>query len=734
MLESIRLQNFRKHADLTVHFTAGINAIRAANEAGKSTLIEASAYADFGAAGLKESIDDVVTYGLAKSKLRVEKVFTLAGARYKIVRSPSGAEVYVNGKDVPDVTGQKEVTKFMENLYGTTHAMAAKLMLAKQKDLGGALAGGPTEAGQMIEALADLGLIDELVGLVTSKLPQGDTKATQAQIEAWRSLAEPAEVPDLAPLEATVAELAGRRDIVSGMHERRMLELELAQPGELVARGVQDDAHMLEVTMQRRTSQIETLEAAVAGELPTAPAPEEIEALRAKVEQQKQAGAVAGLHRLLVSAKIVPHQWDEPLDKLEAEIAAMKAKVAGFDTLRGATRRELQAIEDSAQQAGADFRQRRAELQGRLIKEDSCAFCGKDLKDVPEVARFNSPLQAELDQLERDHTAAGQTRLDAAQVLRQKIDEIDAESQEAQQYLEALQNVMTAHAKADLLYARAHDYISLDRSGVPFAWSWTGPVETDTTDYATELRGLERRRDAATAAIARRQEQLLQLVALQQEQEHDALVRRELDTDAAQATIVKFQALRQLVQELGADLRAKEMAHREAVQQLELAKVKRDGVLAQVERAKVQLAGAQAQLAEIEANNLLVKKLRAARPAITDKLWAMVLASVSMHTAQMRGEMSVITRDEGRFKINSRPVSGLSGSAEDTLGLGIRIALTRTFLPNVDFLMLDEPAAACEDAREQAMLGLLATCGFDQVILVTHSPLADSFAQNIITF
>lgn len=68
----------------------------------------------------------------------------------------------------------------------------------------------------------------------------------------------------------------------------------------------------------------------------------------------------------------------------------------------------------------------------------------------------------------------------------------------------------------------------------------------------------------------------------------------------------------------------------------------------------------------------------------------------------------------------------------DALGLAIRIALTKTFMPNNDFLILDEPGAACDDEREASMLGLVASCGFEQVLLVTHSTLADAFADNMI--
>ena len=45
MLKTLVLTNFRQHRNLTINFVAGMNAIRARNEAGKSRLFEAVRYA-----------------------------------------------------------------------------------------------------------------------------------------------------------------------------------------------------------------------------------------------------------------------------------------------------------------------------------------------------------------------------------------------------------------------------------------------------------------------------------------------------------------------------------------------------------------------------------------------------------------------------------------------------------------------------------------------------------------
>ena len=92
----------------------------------------------------------------------------------------------------------------------------------------------------------------------------------------------------------------------------------------------------------------------------------------------------------------------------------------------------------------------------------------------------------------------------------------------------------------------------------------------------------------------------------------------------------------------------------------------------------------------------------------------------------------MVTRGEKGFAVDGKSAKSLSGSTKDSLGLAIRLALAKTFLPSLGFLILDEPAAACSDSRESAMLGLLSACDFDQILMVTHSDLADAYSSSII--
>jgi hypothetical protein len=730
MLNTLHCENFRKHAELTVRFTPGINAIRAANEAGKSTLLEAIAYAYFGTKGLKESIDDVVTYGLPTSKLRVEHEFTHTGVQYRITRSPRGAELYANGNDKPLVTGQSEVTKFMERLFGTTQDMAGKLMLSRQKDLGAALNGGPTAAGKMIEDLADLDLIEELVGLVGEKLPAGDTAAAKANVETWRAMAVPDELEDLAPLEAAVAAAVSVSEGEGLAYTSKKAKLDALPLTD--ARRTLEDERALNATIAAGERSIAALRAALGQDLPKAPADAEISECRKQLELQKQLAAATKLHAELKRAGIVD-LWDEPLEALLAEVSVTDKKRAAAVEQMASLQANITATEQGLQKVIHGYQLRRTEMEGQLIKEESCAFCGKDLKDIPEVAQINNPLTAQLQALAAEHEKDVADAHSAIQLLKSKDKVQLAIRDETEGYLEQLQKVIEQHDRAELLFARAEAYIELDRSVVPAKWKWTGPVDDDATDYTARLKTLEEQRDRALAAKATRGVQQQQLDDLQNSVQVARLRLAELAVDFARHVLEQETTLKVEVQSLFAVSQASDRALVQASQAFDLAQEKRRQVLEQAEKAQAALTGAEQVLVEMEANNLLVKKLRAARPAITDKLWASVLGATSTYCASVRGEPSNITRVDGRFKVNGYPVTGLSGSAEDSLGLAIRFALTKTFLPAVDFVMLDEPAAACNDERETAMLGLLATSGFAQTILVTHSTLADAFADNIIT-
>jgi len=114
-------------------------------------------------------------------------------------------------------------------------------------------------------------------------------------------------------------------------------------------------------------------------------------------------------------------------------------------------------------------------------------------------------------------------------------------------------------------------------------------------------------------------------------------------------------------------------------------------------------------------------------------LWNLVLAAVSTYFSDMRGTPSAVTRAGGGFEVDGHPVSTLSGSTKDALGLAIRVALMRTFLPGLSLRILDEPNAAMDAERTAQVLGFIAGAGFEQTLIVSHDEMTVDVADHIIT-
>src|SRR6185369_1219887 len=200
MFRSLKLTSFRKHEDLRLNFEGGLIAIRGLNEAGKTTIQEALAYALFGTKGLRQSLSEVVTWGKPESALQVE-LFLNDGRLIR--RGKRGAEVCTNNGVI--VTGQTEVTRVMETMLGASADTAARLMLASQNALRGALEGGPGEAVALIEKLADFDLIDRVVAAIVEDLPTGNTQVIEEQLAAKQAETVPEE-EDTKPLAGMVEE------------------------------------------------------------------------------------------------------------------------------------------------------------------------------------------------------------------------------------------------------------------------------------------------------------------------------------------------------------------------------------------------------------------------------------------------------------------------------------------------------------------------------------------------
>lgn len=686
MLEVLKLTNFRQHRDLTVNFTAGLNVIRGANEAGKSTIMEAIAYVLYGARSLANSLEETVTWGEQDSTLRVELTFSFDGVPGWVRRGKSGASLKYGATTAE---GQSEVTRFFERLFKVDAKMASNLQIASQNKVRGALEGGSAVA--LIESLADFSLLETLVDKITTHRPSGNTNLVLTRLNTLKA-AQGAEIPpepDAGPVEAVKGHL---RTLEGSLEGSKGMEAAYAA---LVpaARERIAQARLRASQAEAARRRVELIQAELAKSLPAVTGNAEVIA-GWREAAQKEANRLSLLKVYRTQEPKLEDVWGGTREAFLAELEGTKA-------LHATLQADIQLARDRITQQRA-----------MRINEKSCAFCKKSLEDVPEVASVNASVDAALETAQAELAA-----------LANRLGEATAT-------LAALQAIQLADAKYPGLFPLSHWTHSEDR--VPPRVTWIGEppsTEADDTDYYGLIKQAEA--SAKELANAEGRRAALQAELLQVQATADQNVQSTIEDEA---TIADWEVRKQGVQNLTLEVNKCKGELALAEQAYQHALVLRKQAMDAAAAAAKEIAAVTQELEDMGFYNELVKKIRAARPAVANKLWALVMAAVSHYTTQGRGQPSVVTRDDGGFKINGKAATGgnYSGSAQDVLGLAIRLALVKTFLPGSPFMIMDEIAAACDDSRELDLLGMVLAADIPQVLLVTHSNAAESFATNLV--
>ncbi|MDP3909952.1 MAG: SMC family ATPase, partial [Gemmatimonadales bacterium] len=133
-LHRLRLVNFRQHADTEIAFGDGITGIIGPNGSGKTSLLEAIAWAMYGnpaARGDKDSIRNL--RAKARATVRVELEFGLGSHEFRVERGLNTAELYQD--NVLVANSLKEVTGRLQRVVGMTHDEFFNTYFTGQKEL-----------------------------------------------------------------------------------------------------------------------------------------------------------------------------------------------------------------------------------------------------------------------------------------------------------------------------------------------------------------------------------------------------------------------------------------------------------------------------------------------------------------------------------------------------------------------------------------------------------------------
>jgi len=686
MLNELALTNFRQHENLVLNFTSGLNVLRAPNESGKSGIYEAIGYAFWGSRALSEPFDSVVTWGKSPYSLKVRQKFTVAGVIYTINRSKSGAEL--KGSDGVVVSGQQEVTNFVEKLLGATATIGMATLIARQSKMADVLEGS---ALSLIEELSDMGLIDDIIVRVQKDLPSGNTKALEAQIASLQNTVEPVAdfSPQLAEVTRCEATLSLNAVAIETLTEKIAGIASAAQAARsrLAAQAGRD------ISRNQISTRLAKASEAIAS-VPVKPdfamSVAELRAAKDLADRDSQIrSAWTAFNELVVT--------DRNRNNFVIDYATLREELAKLNQNLTLVNQRIAVIQSETE-----------------TDETTCGFCGKNLTDVPEFVAKREKRQKDYQTLVTEREALIETV---------RLDSLALESFKAVESQDYLQN---------LAGSKLEGYVVLDSKTIPSTPIWVGEAVAatpDTTNYRVLIDqqqqaevGYQRALATYDAAVA--------LVGQLQAELHEVQADIALPLDST--TVAVFDGisrdLKALENQRYAFDRDLEAARANLLAAQRLAKSEMDAFL----ERKRQTDELVALLSEYNRTNALLKRLREVRPLVAKELWSMVLSAISHIFTQMRGTNSVVTRDTDGFKVNGISCKSYSGSTKDILGLAIRFVLQKTFLGNVDFTLLDEPASGCDEVRETDLLAAITRAEFTQVLLVTHSNLADTFAANMI--
>lgn len=704
MLKTLKLNNFRSLRSNSFDFSEGLQVVRGSNEAGKSTLLEAMLYALYGSRSLRNSLANTVTYGEKDATLRVEATFDFGGEEYKFVRHKGGAEVYVNGSPEPFVTGQNEVTAFSAQLIGADGPTATKLMMSSQGNLRGALEQGPKATAEMIEDLADFDLFDYLLDKMGTDLSLGSATHMEKTLgELRESLTGSLNIDYDAEIKENQDSLQEVQEKLkkcsSKLEEFKVQQTTLSAEIQKIVSAenkLQEKKNVL-TDLQKKILECERDLEKLERTLATGSQEGVIEELERKLEDQRAMAVVRDVYKEFKSLPQLDVEWEGSYSSLDREL---KLK-----------RKSVQEYQSRIKEQEWEERQ----LESQRITEKTCPTCQQPIADADEHNNTLDKMLAE--------TGA------YLKTLRSELPEVQEEVQELEEFIKACEPFLP-------FVKRFGEYVEADMNFHPPRITWKGEIPNGDSDvkgltqHLVQVRNLQR--EFEVASIKKEATQQL----LEQYQERVSTLEQEIAAttvvpvdDMKKELEVVQNSIKILVQGQDA-LSQKVLQYNTTVQRLKSAK---EYELKSREATEKQVQTLEQDLENLEFNNNLLKKVRLARPQVSDQLWNMTLAAVSSMFSNMRGVRSVVTKDKDGFKVNGEDIAGLSGSTLDILGASIRVALIRTFIPNCPFVVYDEPFAAMDEERTAAMLGFIQSTGFRQTLLVTHEDVSEQIADNLIT-
>ncbi len=768
-LRHLRLQNFRQHASTEVAFDDGITGIVGPNGAGKSTILEAIAWAVYGSAAARGT-NDTIRFARApgRGRVEVELVAEIGANEYRVVRTLTGADVYLDGGATPAASGIGPSTEYLQSRLGMSREEFFNTYFTGQKELQFLAQMGPTQRGRFLSQVLGYerlrvaqerargrrnGLRHETEGL-RSGLPDPDalrraSEAAESQARAAATALEAAEREEAAAREA-LATVAPRWETAREARERAR---ELAHAVEIADRereAAERDAARLAREMERivaAEAELGRLREELAA-LPDATAACERHRELARLDERRRAllERRAALEVELKEADSRMSRLEQAPDllrQLEAQIGEQQRALEEVETEVDQRRREWAGAQQDVRTRLDGYRARAKELREQITQlrdagpDGVCPTCQRPLgaEFEPVVARLEDEWQT----LVQDGRWLAQRE--------KQLEDAPAELAAVEERRAGVRRTIEERRERHGRCARAAEEL-----GVLIQESERKRESLDALDAELDGVGVvydeaaHRRAEAQLTALqesGRRAARLEQIVEARPAREKEQAEVRE----SAAALVARIEALERehaglAYDEAGyRDLGEQHARAEERVRVTELARSEAAGerrtaavALENARGAEASYREARAKLDDLETELRHHDELDAAFSRLRQELNARVRPELGALASRFITEITdgrytaieiddaynVMVLDEGEEK----PV--ISGGEEDIANLVLRLAISQMIADRaghpLSLLILDEVFGSLDVERRDAVIQLLHRLRdrFDQVIVITH--------------
>jgi len=761
--------NFRQHRDTEIAFEPGLTAVVGPNGVGKSTLLEAIAWAVYGMDAARGNRDGI-RWRLAKprSEVRVELEFALGAHRYRVVRSLYAAELYLDEGAHPIATSLGEVTERLGRALGMSRDEFFSTYFTGQKELSVMAAMKPAERGQFLSRLLGYDKLrlaqervrarrNELRGeLVALEHARPDPAALRAERERLaRSREEAERAAEAAAAEAAralaardafrpafreLSELRDRHHALLG--ERRVAE-------ERVRRGVEDVERLQgeEAAARGAARELVELEARLAGypALRTESADLEVlerdAAARGRIEAQlvEVARQRDEVQERLAAAAAAAAEARASAERLDAGRRAQEAAERALSERQAAWVRERQDAESKRQTLLDQYRDLEAQKERILAAgpDGACPTCGRPLgsefqgvldllgSQLEEVRMNGQYFRSRLEQLQKPPAELAELeerRRQAAEAVERDSQGLAVATRAAEEAV-GLEKQLRRHderaAKLTGEAGRLRGGYSAERHAeVRAAIAALEPVAARSQRLSALAERAGSLAAALAAAEARRKELVDALAAVER-----GVAETPFTEDAFHAAAREMERLEQALRQAEVDrvlartelaaaserLRAAERAEQDAAERAE-----RAGAAQRAFRLHNELDRALGEL-----RTELNLEMRPELAALSGEFLG-VLTDGRYDEVQLDEDYDLTVLEDGE------PVPVVSGGEEDLGNLVLRLAVSQMIAERagqpLSLLVLDEIFGSLDETRRLNVLSLLRglETRFPQVVLITH--------------